>query len=55
MAEHLISDVLLALRHFLEERFIFWLEVLSILGCVGDAARALAAALKWLNEVGPSL
>ncbi|KAF9784597.1 hypothetical protein BJ322DRAFT_1195506 [Thelephora terrestris] len=48
--EHLISDVLSALRRFLETNFLFWLEVLSVLGVVGDAARALTATLKWLNE-----
>ena len=48
---HLISDVLSALRQFLGEKFIFWLEVMSVLGAVGDAARALTATLRWLNEV----
>ena len=52
---HLVSDVLSALLRFLEEKFIFWLEVLSVLGAVGDAARALTATLKWLNQVGPDL
>jgi hypothetical protein len=28
---------------FLEEKFIFWLEVLSVLGAMGDAAHALIA------------
>ena len=49
--KHRTSDVFSALRDFLEEKFPFWLEVLSILGAVGDAARALVAATKWLNEV----
>ncbi|KAF9784631.1 hypothetical protein BJ322DRAFT_1195634, partial [Thelephora terrestris] len=49
--DHLIQDVLLALRRFLEGNFLFWLEVLSVLGVLGDAARALTATLKWLNEV----
>ena len=46
-----IADVISALRDFLEGKFLFWLEVLSVLGVVGDAARALNATMKWLNEV----
>ena len=53
VTEHLISDVLSALHCFMEEKLVFWLEVLSVLGAVGDAARALTATLKWVNEVGP--
>jgi hypothetical protein len=49
--EHQTSDVLSALHDFLEGRFIFWLEVLSVLGTTGDAAHALIATTKWLNEV----
>jgi hypothetical protein len=55
VTEHLIPDVLSALRRFLERNFLFWLEVLSVLGVLGVAARALNATLKWLNEVGPDL
>ena len=51
VTKHRTSDVLSALRDFLEEKFVFWLEVLSVLGAVGDATRALSAAVKWLNEV----
>ena len=43
-------DVIHALRR-LSEKFIFWLEVLSVLRAVGDAVRALDAAVKWLGEV----
>ena len=46
-----IGDVISALRGFLEGKFLFWLEVLSVLGVVGDAARALDATMKWLNKV----
>ena len=49
--EHQILDVLSALHCFLEEKFIFWLEVLSVLGAVSEGARALTAILKWLNSV----
>ena len=45
------SDVVSALCDFLEEKFILWLEVLSVLGVVGDAAHALIATTRWLDEV----
>ena len=48
---HRTADVVSALTCFLEEKLLFWLEVLSILGAVGDAACALNATIKWLNEV----
>ena len=46
-------DIIPTLSHFLEHKFLFWLEVMSILGAVGDAARALNATGKWLREVCP--
>ena len=48
-------EVLSALRNLFHKKFVFWLEVLSVLGAVGDAARALTATLRWLNEVCPFL
>ena len=51
VTNHRTSDVFSALRNFLEGNFTVWLEVLSVLGAVGDAARALTAASRWLNEV----
>ena len=48
---HLTTDVVSALSCFLEGKFTFWLEVLSVLGAVGEAAHALTTAVKWLNEV----
>ena len=45
------TDVVFSLCHFLEEKFLFWLEVLSVLGAMGDAAHALDITIKWLNEV----
>ena len=47
------ADILSALQSFLEQKLLLWLEVLSVLGAVGDAARALGTAVKWLNEVRP--
>ena len=48
---HPCPDALSALRNFLEQKFLFWLEVLSVLGAMGDAARALTMTTKWLDEV----
>ena len=45
------TDVVSTLHHFLEGRFTFWLEVLSIVGAVGEAAHALTSTVKWLNQV----
>jgi hypothetical protein len=47
------TDIISSLSHFLEHKFLFWLEVMSILGAVGDAARALVATKEWLGEVCP--
>ena len=46
-----IPRITSALHHFLENKFLCWLEVLSILGAVRDAVDALGVAAKWL-EVG---
>ena len=53
VTNHRIADVVSALRCFLEEKFLFWLEVLSVLGIVGDAVHALDTTIKWLTEVCP--
>ena len=37
------------LHQFLEEKLLFWLEVLSVLGTVRDAVDALEVAGKWLE------
>ena len=37
------------LHQFLEQKFVFWLEVLSILGTVRNAIDALEVARKWLE------
>ena len=46
------GDVVPVLRRFLEEKFLFWLEVLSVLGAAREAVDALEATAKWL-EVCP--
>ncbi|KAF9643640.1 hypothetical protein BDM02DRAFT_3272924 [Thelephora ganbajun] len=43
-----------ALRRFLEKKFLFWLEVLSILGVAREAVDALDVTAKWL-EASPTL
>ena len=37
------------LHQFLEQKFLFWLEVLSVLGAAREAVDALEAAAKWLD------
>ena len=37
------------LHHFLEEKFLFWLEVLSVLGVVREGVDALEMAAKWIQ------
>jgi len=49
------ADVVSALHRFLEEKFLFWLEVLSILGAACDAIHALNVTVQWLIEVCPNL
>ena len=43
---HRITSIL---HKFLEEKFLFWLEVLSVLGTVRNAVDALEIAAKWLK------
>ena len=38
-----------ALHHFLEKKFLFWLEVLSLLGAVRTAVDALRVTAAWLE------
>jgi len=51
MTENQSGEVVSALHHFLEQKFLFWLEVLSVLGTVSNAVHALTATTKWLNGV----
>ncbi|KAF9778414.1 hypothetical protein BJ322DRAFT_974668, partial [Thelephora terrestris] len=39
-----------ALCRFLEKKFLFWLEVLSVLGATREAVVALGVVAKWLKE-----
>ena len=54
--EHLVYEhpantpaITSALHHFLEKKFLFWLEALSVLGAVREAVDALEVAAKWLE------
>ena len=54
--KHLVStisaqtlDIRPVLQKFLEKKFLFWLEVLSVLGAAREAVDALNAAKKWLD------
>ena len=42
------------LHCFLENKFLFWLEVLSVLGMAREAINALGVAMKWLDVCGIS-
>ena len=46
-----ITGITSCLRNFLEENFLAWLEVLSVLGDVGGAAVALENLMGWLQKV----
>ena len=42
-------EITSALHRFLESKFLFWLEVLSVLGVARNAVNALQAAVDWLE------
>ena len=46
-----ITHVIPYLRVFLEEKFLAWLEVISVLGAVSGAVVALENLMPWLQEV----
>ena len=43
------SEITSALHNFLEKKFIFWIEVLSVLGVVRNAVNALNITANWLE------
>ena len=45
------ADIIPYLQIFLEEHFLAWLEVLSVLGDVGSASVALEKLMHWLPQV----
>ena len=46
-----VSSVIVDLRLFLEESFLAWLEVVSVLGAVRGAVVSLETLIRWLQEV----
>jgi len=48
-----VSTIISALRRFLGEKFLFWLETLSVLGVAREAVHALNMTKKWVKEVRP--
>ena len=42
-------EITSALHRFMENKFLFWLEVLSVLGAVTSAVDAMRAAVDWLE------
>ena len=44
-----VAKIIPILHQFLEKKFLFWLEVLSVLGTAREAADALEVAGKWLD------
>ena len=50
-----VTAIISALRSFLQEGFLAWLEVLSVIGAARDAVIALEKLMPWLQEVRFSL
>jgi len=44
-----MHEITSVLHKFIEEKFLFWLEVLSVLGAVREAVDALKIAAKWFE------
>ena len=50
-----VTSIVPTLRSFLQEGFLAWLEVLSVIGAARDAIIALESLISWLQEVCFSL
>jgi hypothetical protein len=46
-----VTAIVSTLRSFLQEGFLAWLEVLSVIGAASDAVIALEKLMRWLQEV----
>ena len=46
-----VTAIVSALRNFMNEKFLAWLEVLSVTGAARDAVTALETLMHWLKEV----
>ena len=49
LVEKMPAQTLEILDQFLTNKFLFWLEVLSVIGAVRDAVDALEQIVKWLD------
>ena len=49
LVDKISAEIAPVLHCFLEEKFLFWLEALSVLGVVREAVDALEVAEKWLH------
>jgi hypothetical protein len=47
-----VTNIISHLYVFLEEKFLAWLEVVSVLGATGRAVAALKQLITWLQKVG---
>ena len=47
-----VTSIISTLRNFLQQGFLAWLEVLSVIGVARDAIIALENLVLWLQEVG---
>ena len=47
--------IISTLHHFLEKKFLFWLEVLSVIGAAREAVDALDVAIRWLKVCSVSM
>ena len=48
-------EIISALQRFLEKKFLFWLDALSVLGSVRNAVDALHVTANWLEVCSDSL
>ena len=46
-----ISGIISSLRYFLREKFLAWLEVVSVLGAARGAVGALERLISWTEQV----
>ncbi|KAJ7159010.1 quinon protein alcohol dehydrogenase-like superfamily [Mycena crocata] len=49
------NEIVLAAEKFLLNQFLFWLEILSLLGCVGYGQHALSKFMSWAPKETPAI
>jgi hypothetical protein len=50
-----VPAIILTLHQFLEKKFLFWLEVLSVLGAAGNVVEVLQDVVDWLEVCRASI